>query len=259
MNRKWVRVTTTDQDPNRTLAALKQTFPRMRLGDLVHTAGRLRAGLPVVVKQREVQDTGALTLTLEDGPMLPLQAEPHAAFEHAWFGLKALLYPIVPFAYDCLEGPALKEDVALLEADLGRALPAELKSLLSLHDGQRAAGPLLWELAPICERMMTWQWLRRSGHPVEWWNPDWFPVLSNGSGDYLVLDLSKPEPPLIEYRHDAEERRVIAPSLSSWIEELHEDLCVGRLFASTLDGRFSGLTPTVPSEPRIQVIRFDYS
>ena len=259
MRRRWLRVTSPERDADRTFAALRETFPKMRIAERVQAAGRLSAGLPVVLRPREVGAPGALVIEPADGPLAELSLPPHPTFESAWIGLKALLHPAVPDAYACLEGPAYAEDVARVEAQLGRALPWEYKSLLCMHNGQRADGPLPWEMAPLHERLMTWHWLNRSGHPEEWWSPDWFPILSNGSGDYLFLDLSLEESPLLCYRHDEEERPVLASSLSGWILELHEQLCTGRLFAKTSNGRFAGLIEGPLGQDTREVIRFDYS
>jgi cell wall assembly regulator SMI1 len=256
MSRPWTRVTSQERDPKRALAALKKTFPRMRTLERVQAAGRLSAGLPIVVRQRVIAAPGALHLEPASGPLLPLSTPPHPGFTLAWTTLRELLGPRAPGAFEDLEGPALEEDVAMVEARLGRPLPGELKSLLSLHDGQRADGPLPWELAPLHERLMTWQWLNRCGFPLDWWNPDWFPVLSNGRGDYRVLDLSQPEPPLIEYRHDAPARPWVASSLSSWIRQVHAALQAGQLFGTTVDGRFAGLTAILPTEDEVDVLLF---
>jgi cell wall assembly regulator SMI1 len=174
----------------------------------------------------------------------------------AWGGLQALLAPLAANAFESLESPALAVDVQAVEAHLGRPLPAEFKSLLALHDGQRAAGPLPWELAPLHERLMTWKWLNRGGFPREWWSPDWFPILSNGSGDYLVLDLSQDPAPLIEYRHDSPFRPVLASSLSAWILQVQDALQSGRLFGITDAGRFVGFASSLPSEDGLDVLVF---
>lgn len=222
----------------------------------MEAAGRLGAGLPVVLRGALPTPNTVLKIRVVDAPLQLWTAPPNPAFDAAWASLRAVVEPVAPAAFACLEGPAHDIDLKMAEQRFGAPLPLDYRSLLSLHNGQRSAGPLPWELAPLHERVMTWAWLTRSGHPPDWWHPSWFPVLSKGSGDYLVLDTTQSPAPVRLYRHDAPERPLLAPSLGAWLLQVQVQLRSGALVGTQVGGAFAGLVPSLSAERWEEAILF---
>jgi cell wall assembly regulator SMI1 len=61
-----------------------------------------------------------------------------------------------------------------------------------------------------------------------WWDPGWFPIASNGRGDHLMIDFCPAKNgtygQLIEWLHDDEERKLLAPSFTAWLTSVADSL-----------------------------------
>ncbi|MEL6349159.1 MAG: SMI1/KNR4 family protein [Myxococcota bacterium] len=63
-----------------------------------------------------------------------------------------------------------------------------------------------------------------------WWGPRWVPILTNGAGDYICVDLKGDQSlgykqhskrgQIVEHWHDDKNRSVLAPDLASWLEAM---------------------------------------
>lgn len=177
----------------------------------------------------------------------------------AWVGSHA------PASLDSLEPPAGRADLAEAETRLFMRLPTVLRSFYGLQNGttafaafpalaadQSAFGPLpLDEIEfldvededdnkPRPNRRRS----RDAGEAgedfdvdpgvrPEFWNPNWIPFAAAADrGDYLMLDFAPARGgrigQVIEWRHDTNERRVVAPSLEAFLKEIAEGLEAGR-------------------------------
>jgi cell wall assembly regulator SMI1 len=132
-------------------------------------------------------------------------------------------------------------EVALqaLQAQLGRELPQELRTLLAWHNGQgeEFAGRfeedwLLLGTDDITSAKAELDQGAVGNGAGNGWRPEWIPFMDDDAGNYRFLDTSQAEPPVRDYWADQPEQRVVAPSLTAWVEdfvkaveagEYHED------------------------------------
>lgn len=123
-----------------------------------------------------------------------------------------------------LRPPARPSDLAALAASIPEAgqLPADLRALLTWHDGQSWNSPLsrknncrLLSASEVVNECLFFA--DPMSDFVEPWNASWLPVLTNDSGDFVVYetaDLSKGK--LLRYWHDNQSRSVAYSSLLQW-------------------------------------------
>ena len=149
--------------------------------------------------------------------------------------------------------PASEVQVAEAERQLGLTLPPALRVLYRLADGQpEGAATLLdafsWmRLDEVLERAAFLNEFFPDGlneedpdhAPIQadagirptWWWPKWLPIMANGGGDYLCVDLD-PEPDghrgqLIAYFHDETYRSLVARGFEELIESVANGLASG--------------------------------
>ncbi|MGL6096438.1 MAG: SMI1/KNR4 family protein [Fimbriiglobus sp.] len=174
-----------------------------------------------------------------------------------WSRIEAILGKQAPALLAKLP-PGLSADaIAAVETELGFALPADVRESYAVRDGSGDAGilpqddygrvngvkmiPLGW----VAGEREEWNDMLDDGEfdgteakpegpaKAEWWNRKWLPFTENGGGDHMCIDLD-PAPggtvgQVIDFRHDAGPRRVPAPSLRVYLEQLAADLETGRL------------------------------
>lgn len=130
-------------------------------------------------------------------------------------------------------------ELSAYEAELGLALPPDVREFYLRHDGQaRDHFEGLWynrtlmDLQAMVECRAGWNELLEMGdfEQPNWWNPLWIPFAENGAGDCYAIDLTgcfggKPGQ-IVEVWHDSEDRDVYWPDFRSWLETIvvaHEE------------------------------------
>ncbi|MGE0547417.1 MAG: SMI1/KNR4 family protein [Kofleriaceae bacterium] len=231
-----------------------------RVVDLSH---RLLAGFPAFLEATPPQPhlVTAVGITVDSvAPPASFTAPHHDALEQVWTRFRAFFQRVAPEALVLLCGPAFAEDVACVEARLGRALPDDFRAWLAKHDGQTIDnGPFPWTVTTLVESMTTKHVLdakigefdasgrsvpRLQGVRQRWWHDGWFPFASNGAGDHLCIDLD-PAPggipgQVVEFRSNHERRTHVATSFVDWIDSTTTQLeNESLLVTEESDGRFS--------------------
>jgi cell wall assembly regulator SMI1 len=149
-----------------------------------------------------------------------------------------------------LRPPATEADLTVAEAHLGQQLPADVRALYLLHDGQHqytAADPRFaagiftgLPLLPLHDVLFNWdQWEGfeaeedmddfASSTPEGFVHPKystrgWIPLSHDGGGNHIGVDLN-PGPAgtagqIITFGRDDDEHQVLAPSLLSYLEQV---------------------------------------
>lgn len=141
--------------------------------------------------------------------------------------LDALLQRHRPAYYATLEPPAAADEIAAFEAEFRLTLPAELRLWWGWRNGQRGFDSLIEYRSPqsvsgaAATMRVNCELLADGDFAPNWWRPAWVPLLENGGGDHLCLDLegtftSRPGQ-LLEHWHDGPERAVLFPDLTAWL------------------------------------------
>lgn len=169
----------------------------------------------------------------------------------AWARIEKWLAQHAPETLDALARGASAAAITRFERATGLALPAEVAGSFRRHDGGEEGSGLLPALeademaySPMSLSQAASEWRSCSrfarsypadaefdadrGVRAEYWNGGWIPVATNGGGDYHCIDLS-PAPggtvgQVIEWRHETDERRLVARSWGRRLEELAEGL-----------------------------------
>ncbi|NTX04857.1 MULTISPECIES: SMI1/KNR4 family protein [unclassified Myxococcus] len=117
--------------------------------------------------------------------------------------------------------PAAPEQLAGLEAEIGTALPGDLRALFSWHDGTARVsfdGSSVYSMMGCVEAISTRRFLLGPDSDGARFSEHWVPVLTKGNGDHVAYVLSGTEAgPLVEYRHDDASRPIWAPSLAALV------------------------------------------
>ena len=69
------------------------------------------------------------------------------------------------------------------------------------------------------------------------WNKDWLPFLDDDVGNFVVLDLSKAEPPVLAFWTGAKSEPM-APSLEAWLSDFVKALEKGQYYEEPERGTF---------------------
>lgn len=113
--------------------------------------------------------------------------------------------------------PAWREDVEMLEATLGRPLPAHLYAWLTRHDGSSEETDETclggWWLHRAAAIESAWSFLCASD--PSWFSRTWTPFATDGSGNHLCIDETGR---VIEFVHDNGRRQRVADSFVSWLD-----------------------------------------
>ncbi|UOQ75032.1 SMI1/KNR4 family protein [Hymenobacter cellulosilyticus] len=108
-------------------------------------------------------------------------------------------------------------------------MPEELRLWLGWHNGQQGfesfvENNCLQSLGSAAETMRINRQLLEAGEfeLANWWQPGWVPILENGGGDHVCVDLQGSftgrAGQLLEHWHDWEPRNVLFPNLTSWLQ-----------------------------------------
>jgi cell wall assembly regulator SMI1 len=160
-----------------------------------------------------------------------------------WTCFETALKTKAPELLAALNPPASEASLNLLQDRLKCTLPADVLTCLRCHDGQQAdTQPLFGPWAFLsCESIFdAWSfWKKQSersdfnqedtepdaGVRAGWWNPQWIPFATNGSGDYLCLDLAPTGNgsvgQIITLWHDDGARKIEAQSFARWLSHFY--------------------------------------
>jgi cell wall assembly regulator SMI1 len=130
---------------------------------------------------------------------------------------------------------ASDEEIQRLEQLVGLPLPESIKSLYRWRNGQTPGcfeafhdNKMFLNLQDIAE---TWAMLKEllEGGDFEiqnWWRIGWVPLMHDGAGNYLCLDLEGTftgrKGQILEFWHDDHDRDVLYPSAADYLETLVE-------------------------------------
>ncbi len=146
--------------------------------------------------------------------------------------LDTLLHTQRPAYHAQLNPPATAADFAAFAATTGRPLPPLLQQWFGWHNGQRPScsenlteNYMFVPLDEMAETQRINQELLDAGEFVpNWWRRDWWPLLHNGGGDHLCLDLEGTftgrAGQMLTHWHDWEVRTVVFPSFVAWLKAL---------------------------------------
>jgi cell wall assembly regulator SMI1 len=140
---------------------------------------------------------------------------------------------------ECFQGllPGLnQQEWTALSQEFG-ALPPELGQFYAWKNGQKeGSAPFQFNYSwlPAAEALATWKHLNSkyadqiaSG----WWNPKWWPLLDNGHGDYVCLDMAAvaegESGQILCFWSDWEDRSIDYPDLRTWLELFVDSLEAG--------------------------------
>jgi cell wall assembly regulator SMI1 len=133
----------------------------------------------------------------------------------AWFRKHRARY-----AKNLQPGASSAELDALAKA-IGRPLPASLRTWLGWHNGQGDdyAGYFVDHWLPISASAIAAAKADLDAVGLEHgWNKQWLPFLDDDGGNFVVLDLAQPEPPVKAFWMDAQPE-TWAASLEAWVAQ----------------------------------------
>ncbi len=186
-----------------------------------------------------------------------------------WQRWQAWLACHAPDLAEELREPAAADDVAAAEEGLGLTFPEDFKASLAVHDGAGEISGVAgnWDLMELelvikeCRAMRemvadgTFGSAAADPHPAikdDWWNPQWLPIVSSGSGHFLCLDLDPGDQgrpgQVVLFLHDDARRFVLAGSFREWLQRIVEGLEAGLYTWSEDDEEFAdGAEAFLPS------------
>ena len=172
----------------------------------------------------------------------------------AWTRIEKWLAANAGETLEALSRGASAASIAEVERTTGVKLPAAVRASYRRLDGDDGSGifpaieteEMAYSPMPLSRVASEW----RSGskfarsYPAdaefdadrgirrEYWNPGWIPIATNGGGDYHCIDLSPAAGgtvgQVIEWRHETDERRLLAPSWEHRLTELADGLESGK-------------------------------
>lgn len=179
-----------------------------------------------------------------------------ASLEQVWSTIDTTLKKVSPRAAATLRKPATDKALAALEQALKVKLPADLRTLLSLHDGQDEKKRLAvifakttWFLLPAASIISTYESLNELEADGEfddvegsnrdglvkplWWSDAWVPFATNAGGDSLCVDAGPTKKgkvgQLLWWFHDEDFREREARHLTGFFSDYAKALSGGKL------------------------------
>ncbi len=162
----------------------------------------------------------------------------------SWRRIEAWLAHNSPQVLAALRPPAAQEQIAHLESATGLKLSQDVRQSFLIHDGssdfglisgnellslQHAAGE--WEFwVDFVESGQADGWATEPDAGVRegWFRRGWLPLTYDGAGDHACLDLDPGEGgqpgQIIEFWHDADDRKIVAPSFGAWLCQFADEL-----------------------------------
>jgi cell wall assembly regulator SMI1 len=153
--------------------------------------------------------------------------------------------------------------IAAADKKLGFKLPAELRESYLAYQGDDSsqifpcADDISFYLMSFAAVVDDWKMMKELTDAGEfkdsdkrvkndkairecWWSVGWIPFAGNGGGDYFCIDLEPAKGgtkgQVIHFRHDAEQRTLLAPSLRAYLYELANGLEDGKYHYDEEDG-----------------------
>lgn len=171
----------------------------------------------------------------------PAPAPDQPSIADLWQGFETWLAVNWPEGLADLNPGATDEQLRVLEAKLGVAMPAPFVACLKIHNGQKGMAGGLFDNSEflsteaIADQWDVWRDLLESGtfdeirsEPAsgvrdDWWNRHWIPFTHNGGGDHYCLDLQPAATgqagQVITMWHDMAERNIVAAGFHAWLSE----------------------------------------
>lgn len=148
---------------------------------------------------------------------------------------------------DTLSVGASEEQLSRLEASIGKKLPNDYRDWLQIHNGQipDSVGLLYSNEFLSTSRLLSeWQVMNQllnrgefshtsESEPADtikpdWWNKNWLPISSDGSGNLVCIDLSPGAKgtlgQIIDFDHETVHRTLLAKSFREYISNYLNDL-----------------------------------
>ncbi len=139
-----------------------------------------------------------------------------------------------PEYYNKLQNPLTEKEISALETKYNIKLRSDLKELYLWKNGQSQETYEAFVNNSMFEPLEfvlsgNKEFTEMIGFDFEienWWNKNWLPIFSNGGGSYICYDLkgifTGEKGQLVEYWKGDNDRPVIAPNLSNFIEKLNQ-------------------------------------
>lgn len=139
-----------------------------------------------------------------------------------------------PEYYSKLQKPLSEEEISELEKEYNKIIPPDLKELYLWKNGQSqdcyeafVNNSMFEPLEYILSGNQEFTEMIGYDFEIEnWWNENWLPLFSNGSGNYICYDtkgiFTGEKGQLIEYWNKDNDRNVIAPNLSEFLKKLNQ-------------------------------------
>jgi cell wall assembly regulator SMI1 len=167
---------------------------------------------------------------------------------HVWLSANA------PEVLKSLRPGATDEQLRAAEAEMGVALPDDVKACYRIHDGQRCKKGEMWpptflyglEWETLSDILNLWRgmkglvddgtfgrWRSIPKGPIrtDWWHPAWIPLTSDhhGAGHYLDLDPAAGGNvgQIIFWQNDDPGRYVESSSFTTWLAHFADELEAG--------------------------------
>jgi cell wall assembly regulator SMI1 len=137
--------------------------------------------------------------------------------------------------------------IRILEEKIGFELPEDFKTSLEIHNGQDGRFRLLsqWEIIPVDGILLEIDQMQevfensadtaietRGAVKDNLWNSAWIPFASDGSGNFLCIDMDPPENgikgQIILWASDPPYVEVVSQSYRDWLAQFLNDLEAGR-------------------------------
>ncbi len=174
--------------------------------------------------------------------------------KQSWKRIEAWLKANDPERAKSLAKPATAKQISDAEKKMKVKLPSDVKQTYQIHNGQKYSSSLVMDddhgsyyLLPLNEMVKEWKvWTElMDGGEFEgeqsagekgirsdaWYNRKWIPILSNGGGDSLCVDLDPARGgkagQIISMNHEEDSRALIASSLAELLSNLVADLEAG--------------------------------
>jgi cell wall assembly regulator SMI1 len=170
--------------------------------------------------------------------------------QDVWQRIEAQFRLQAPSRLSQLAKGASQEQIDHLERLVGRPLPGDIRQSYAIHDGAYGlpfAGVFdyLLSLEDIASHLATWRETldlddpyRAEPNPVGpvkhvWWSMGWVPIVGEGTGDHLCIDLDPAEGGTVgqvfDFAHEYGPTEVLFPSFRAYLERYAASLESGAI------------------------------